>query len=55
MTASTAGEELQHNPGLQVETRQAYIDQMNALDLDDPRLMDIAVPANRTCGMKVAA
>jgi glyoxylase-like metal-dependent hydrolase (beta-lactamase superfamily II) len=55
MTVSTIGEELQHNPRLQVETRQAYIDQMNALDLDDPRLMDIAVPANRTCGMKVAA
>jgi glyoxylase-like metal-dependent hydrolase (beta-lactamase superfamily II) len=49
MTVSTIGEELQHNPRLQVETRQAYIDQMNALDLDDPRLMDIAVPANRTC------
>ena len=55
MTVSTIGEELQHNPRLQVESRQAYIDQMNALDLDDPRLMDIAVPANRTCGMKVAA
>ena len=55
MTVSTIGEELQHNPRLQVESRQAYIDQMNALDLDDPRLMDIAVPANRACGMKVAA
>lgn len=55
MTVSTIAEELQHNPRLQVESRQAYIDQMNALDLDDPRLMDIAVPANRSCGMKVAA
>jgi glyoxylase-like metal-dependent hydrolase (beta-lactamase superfamily II) len=55
MTVSTIGEELQHNPRLQVENRQAYIDQMNALDLDPPRLMDIAVPANRTCGLKVAA
>ena len=55
MTVSTIGEELRHNPRLQVENRQAYIDQMNALDLDDPRLMDIAVPANRSCGMKVAA
>ena len=55
MTVSTIGEELRHNPRLQVESRQAYIDQMNALDLDDPRLMDIAVPANRACGMKVAA
>jgi len=55
MTVSTIGEELQHNPRLQVESRQAYIDQMNALDLDDPKLMDIAVPANRSCGIKVAA
>jgi sulfur dioxygenase len=55
MTVSTIGEELQHNPRLQVDNKQAYIDQMNALDLDDPRLMDIAVPANRACGMKVAA
>ena len=55
MTVSTIGEELQHNPRLQVENRQAYIDMMNALDLDNPRLMDIAVPANRSCGLKTAA
>lgn len=55
MTASTIGEELRHNPRLQVASKQAYIDQMNALDLDDPRLMDIAVPANRSCGLNLAA
>ena len=55
MTASTIGEELRHNPRLQVASKQAYIDQMNALVLDDPRLMDIAVPANRSCGLQVAA
>lgn len=55
MTVSTIGEELHHNPRLQVASKQAYIDQMNALDLDDPRLMDIAVPANRSCGVQVAA
>ncbi len=55
MAVSTIGEELQHNPRLQVDSRQAYIEQMNALDLDDPKLMDIAVPANRSCGMKIAA
>ena len=55
MTVSTIGEEAQHNPRLQVDSKQAYIDRMNALDLDDPRLMDIAVPANRCCGMKTAA
>ena len=55
MTVSTIGEEAQHNPRLQVQGKQAYIDQMNALDLDDPRLMDVAVPANRSCGLKTAA
>ena len=55
MTVSTIGEERQHNPRLQVYGKQAYIDQMNALVLDDPRLMDIAVPANRSCGLEHAA
>lgn len=55
MTVSTIGEELRHNPRLQVGSRQAYIEQMNALDLKDPELMDIAVPANRCCGIRAAA
>ena len=55
MTVSTIGEERRHNPRLQVSDKQAYIDQMNALVLDDPRLMDIAVPANRACGVLDAA
>jgi glyoxylase-like metal-dependent hydrolase (beta-lactamase superfamily II) len=48
---SSIGEERRHNPRLQVKSRQAYIDQMNALDLDPPRLIDVAVPANRRCGL----
>jgi glyoxylase-like metal-dependent hydrolase (beta-lactamase superfamily II) len=55
MTASTIGEEKRHNPRLQVSDRQAYIEQMNALKLGNPRLMDIAVPANRACGVLDAA
>ena len=55
MTVSTIGEERHHNPRLQVPSKQAYIDQMNSLDLGDPRLMDIAVPANRNCGLQDAA
>ena len=55
MTVSTIGEEKLHNPRLQVSSKQAYIDQMNALELDDPLLMDIAVPANRACGVLSAA
>lgn len=51
LTSSSIGEEKRHNPRLQVGSRQAYIDQMNALDLDPPRLIDLAVPANRQCGI----
>ena len=50
-TSSSIGEEKRHNPRLQVESRQAYIDQMDALDLDPPRMIDVAVPANRRCGL----
>lgn len=55
MTVSSIGEERRWNPRLQVRDKQAYVDLMNGLVLDDPRLMDIAVPANRSCGMKPAA
>ena len=54
-TCSSIGEERRHNPRLRVKSRQAYIDQMNALDLDPPRLIDVAVPANRRCGLGTAA
>jgi glyoxylase-like metal-dependent hydrolase (beta-lactamase superfamily II) len=55
MTVSTIGEEKRHNPRLQVADKQAYVDLMNGLELDDPKLMDIAVPANRSCGARFAA
>jgi hypothetical protein len=55
MTTSTIGEEKRHNPRLQVSSMKAYIELMNGLELDDPRLMDIAVPANRACGVVQAA
>ena len=55
MTVSTIGEEKRYNPRLQVSSRQAYVDLMNGLELDAPRLMDIAVPANRACGVLDAA
>jgi glyoxylase-like metal-dependent hydrolase (beta-lactamase superfamily II) len=55
MTVSTIGEEKRYNTRLQVSGKQAYIDLMNSLDLDNPRLMDIAVPANRACGILDAA
>ena len=55
MTVSTIGEEKCYNPRLQVADKQAYIELMNGLELDDPKLMDIAVPANRACGTRHAA
>ena len=55
MTVSTIGEEKRYNPRLQVAYKQAYIELMNGLKLDDPRLMDVAVPANRICGLKHVA
>lgn len=55
MTVSTIGEEKRHNPRLQVAGKQAYVELMNGLSLDDPRLMDVAVPANRSCGFRSAA
>lgn len=48
--ASTIGEELQHNPRLQVENEAEYVDLMNNLNLPNPKFMDVAVPANLACG-----
>jgi len=55
MTVSSIGEEKRHNPRLQVATREDYIALMNGLVLDNPKMMDVAVPANRLCGLAEAA
>lgn len=55
MTVSSIGEERRWNPRLQVQGRQEYVDLMNGLVLEDPRLMDVAVPANRACGLRQVA
>ena len=49
-TVSSIGEERAHNPRLKATTREAYVAQMRALKLPNPKLMDIAVPANLACG-----
>lgn len=49
-TASTIGQEKRLNPRLQVKSAQEYADLMNSLHLPNPKMMDIAVPANRTIG-----
>lgn len=50
-TLSTIGEERAFNPRLQVDGEEAYVELMASLKLPNPRLMDVAVPANRACGM----
>ena len=52
---STIGDERRHNPRLQVDSAEAYAAIMNNLNLPNPRLMDIAVPANLRCGVVDAA
>ena len=49
-TASSIGEERHHNPRLANKTEDQYVEIMNALDLPNPQLMDVAVPANLACG-----
>jgi len=49
-TVSTIGEERAYNPRLQVKDVNEYVTLMNNLKLPNPKLMDIAVPANRACG-----
>jgi glyoxylase-like metal-dependent hydrolase (beta-lactamase superfamily II) len=49
-TVSTIAEEIANNPRLQVASREEYVSRMANLHLPDPRLMDVAVPANLACG-----
>lgn len=53
-TMSTIGEEKKHNPRLQVSGVDEYVELMNNLNLSNPRLMDVAVPANLECGRPAA-
>ena len=43
---STIGNEKNNNPRLQVDNVEEYIEIMNNLNLANPKMMDIAVPAN---------
>ena len=43
---STIGAEKKNNPRLRVKTPSQYAELMNNLNLDHPKMMDIAVPAN---------
>lgn len=48
---SCIAEERSLNPRFKGKTREGFIELMNALDLPKPRLIDLAVPANRLCGV----
>jgi len=43
---STIENEKKNNPRLQVNSKEEYVEIMNNLNLTDPKMMDVAVPAN---------
>ncbi len=53
-TVSTIGEEKAYNPRLQVRSVDEYVDLMNGLNLSNPKMMDVAVPANMRQGLAQA-
>lgn len=50
-SVSTIAEERKFNPRLQVQSVDQYADLMNNLRLPDPKMMDVAVPANMLVGL----
>jgi len=50
-TVSTIGEEKAFNPRLQVKSIDQYVELMNHLNLPNPKMMDVAVPANMRVGL----
>jgi rhodanese-related sulfurtransferase len=50
-TVSTIGEEKAWNPRLQVKSVDEYVDLMSKLNLPNPKMMDVAVPANLQVGL----
>lgn len=49
-TVSSIGEEKRWNPRLKGKNAADYAALMNSLALPDPKMMDVAVPANLRCG-----
>jgi glyoxylase-like metal-dependent hydrolase (beta-lactamase superfamily II)/rhodanese-related sulfurtransferase len=50
-TVSTIGEEKAYNPRLQVKSVDEYVTLMNNLKLANPKMMDVAIPANMKVGL----
>jgi rhodanese-related sulfurtransferase len=51
-SVSTIGEERNFNPRLRVKSIDEYVDLMNNLNLPNPKMMDVAVPANMHVGLR---
>lgn len=50
-TVTTIGEEKRHSPRFAGKTREEFIQVMASLNLPPPKKLDVAVPANRSCGL----
>jgi glyoxylase-like metal-dependent hydrolase (beta-lactamase superfamily II) len=55
LTMSSIGHEKRHNARLAGRSREEFIALMASLQLPRPRMMDVAVPANRNLGLPHAA
>src|SRR6202048_4790706 len=51
-TVSTIGEERRYNPRLQVRSIDEYVELMGNLNLPNPKLMDVVIPANMHVGLQ---
>jgi len=51
-TVSTIAEEKAFNPRLKVKSVDEYVELMNNLKLPNPKMMDVAVPANMQVGLR---
>lgn len=49
-TQSTIEEERLHNERLNIKDKEKFAEHMANLNLPDPKWMDVAVPANQSCG-----
>ena len=49
-TSSSIGEERRYNPRISGHTEAEYVELMRNLNLPDPKMMDVAIPANLACG-----
>src|ERR1700752_2985698 len=50
-SVTTIGQEKAYNPRLQVKSVEQYAELMNNLNLPNPKMMDVAVPANMRVGL----